>query len=863
MVGLVIVSHSRALGEALVGLVRQIATSNFKVAVAGGVGDARQEFGTDALDIMDAIQSVFSSDGVVILMDLGSAVLSAQMALELLPPEISQKVRLCPGPVVEGAIAAGVQIGLGSDLETICREAQAALLPKQEHLGDEETQPAPAQEAGPAGSEVGGQSVTLTLTNQHGLHARPAARFVQTVGAFKADVRVTNLTNGKGPVSARSLNAVVTLGAVDGHQIRIDASGPQAAQVLGELQRLVEENFGEPAAGGAAAAVPGARPAITKPGAAKPGTAGLKSAALGAVAPVAVEPGALPAVAVSEGVAVGPFYRYEPPVPPIPQERADNPAAELAQLQQAIEITRQAIDQRRRRLGKILSPEDAAIFVAHLLILQDPELLQQVQAGIETQRWNAAYAWNAVLSKMADEYRTLDDEYMRQRAADVEDVRNQVLFALAGKSTATITLDHPIILYAQDITPTETSQLDMARVLAIITAGGGPTSHSAILARSLGIPAIAGAGPALERVRADTIVAVDGFNGAVWIDPSVEVRQRMEARRMEWLEQRQRLLRASKALAITRDGKRIEVAANIGSVADARLAVENGAEGVGLLRTEFLFLTRETPPTEDEQYAVLREIGREMGGRPVLVRTLDAGGDKEVPYANLPPEANPFLGVRAIRLCLHQPELFMPQLRAILRVAAEFSYRMMFPMIATVDEVRQARRWMQQAHEQLQAEDTAHAWPIETGIMVEIPSAALSSRLLAKEVDFFSIGTNDLTQYTLAAERGNPLLSNLSDALHPAVLRLIGEVAEAAHAEGKWVGICGELGGDPLATPILLGLGIDELSMNSAGIPRVKAIMSQIDSGEARALAEKVLRLEDAPAVRQLAREFAGQLPKV
>jgi len=844
MVGLVIVSPSRALGEALVGLVRQIATSNFKVAVAGGVGDARQEFGTDALDIMDAIQSVFSPDGVLILMDLGSAVLSAQMALELLPPEISQKVRLCPGPVVEGAIAAGVQIGLGSDLDTICREARAALLPKQEHLGDEEAQPAAGQEVSLAGAEVGGQSITLMLTNQHGLHARPAARFVQTAGAFKADVRVTNLTNGKGPVSARSLNAVVTLGAVDGHQIRIDAHGPQAAQVLSELQKLVEENFGEPAAGAAPASVTGA---------AKPG----------AGVPSAVEPGALQAVAVSEGVAVGPFYRYEPPVPPIPQEQADNPAAELARLQQAIETTRQAIDQRRRRLGKILSPEDAAIFVAHLLILQDPELLQQVQAGIENQHWNAAYAWNTVLSGMAEAYRYLDDEYMRQRAADVEDVRNQVLFALAGKTTAAITLDHPIILYAQDITPTETSQLDMARVLAIITAGGGPTSHSAILARSLGIPAIAGAGPMMERVRADTPVAVDGFSGAVWVDPPAEVRQRLETRRLEWLEQRQRLLRASRALAITRDGKRIEVAANIGSVADARLAVENGAEGVGLLRTEFLFLTRETPPTEDEQYAVLREIGHAMGGRPVLARTLDAGGDKEVPYANLPPEANPFLGVRAIRLCLHQPDLFMPQLRAILRVAAEFPYRVMFPMIATVDEVRQARRWMQQAHEQLQAEDTSHAWPIETGIMVEIPSAALSSRMLAREVDFFSIGTNDLTQYTLAAERGNPLLSNLADALHPSVLRLVGEVADAAHAEGKWVGICGELGGDPLATSILLGLGIDELSMNSAGIPRVKAIMSQIDSGEARALAEKVLRLEDAPAVRQLAREFAGQLPKV
>jgi phosphoenolpyruvate-protein phosphotransferase len=284
--------------------------------------------------------------------------------------------------------------------------------------------------------------------------------------------------------------------------------------------------------------------------------------------------------------------------------------------------------------------------------------------------------------------------------------------------------------------------------------------------------------------------------------------------------------------------------------------VKNGAEGIGLLRTEFLFLTRETPPNETEQLNTLLEIGEALGDRPITVRTLDVGGDKEVPYIKLPAEANPFLGVRAIRMSLQNTDLFLQQLRAILRAALDRKFRIMFPMIANVSEVRAARQWLEKAHQQLADEKLPHAWPIETGIMVEIPSAALLSRTLAREVDFFSIGTNDLTQYTLAAERGNPLLADLADAFHPAVLRLIGEVAEAAHAEGKWVGVCGELGGDPLAAPVLIGLGVDELSLNAGGIPRTKAVIRNIEIPSARKLAQKILQTESAVEARKLAQEY-------
>ena len=828
MVGLVLVSHSRALANALTGLVRQVTSADVPVAVAAGIGEDRQEFGTDAVEIMDAIQSVYTEDGVLVIMDLGSAVLSAQMAVDLLPPEMKEKIRFCGAPMVEGAIAAAVQSGLNSDLDTVCREASSALAPKREQLGE-----APAEATSPQAVPLeASESIILTLTNLHGLHARPAAKFVQAAASFKADVTVTDLTNGKGPASARSLNSIATLGAVEYHQVRIDAGGPEAAKALEALKVLVVANFGE-------------------------APAGVPAAGKSAVAPPAPSGGNVRgAIPVSEGIAIGPLFRYQPPAPPIPQHPAEDPAREWARLEKAIEATRQAIRQRKRQLRGTISDADADIFEAHELILQDPDLLTQVRQRIETDRQNAAAALHATMSTMADGFRALEDSYLRARAADVEDVRDQVLFALAGRAGALVLPDVPVIFYAAELTPSETSQMDMKRVLGIVTAGGGPTSHSAILARALGIPAVAGAGALLERTPADTVVAVDGFSGALWIDPPAALRADLSARREAWLAERQELLRTSHGFAATRDNHRVEVAANIGDVAGARAAVENGADGVGLLRTEFLFLTRETPPTEEEQYAALRAINETMGDRPVIVRTLDVGGDKELPYIQLPEEPNPFLGVRALRLSLSRPDLFLPQLRAILRAADGFACRIMFPMVADAAEIRQAREWVEKAHAGLAAEGTPHAWPVELGIMVEIPSVALLSPVLAQEVDFFSIGTNDLTQYTLAAERGNPALSHLADALHPAVLKLIGEVAEASHRAGKWTGICGELGGDPEATPILVGLGVDELSLNPPGIPRIKAGIRTLTTTEARALAEKALQCRTSMEVRQLVRGF-------
>jgi phosphoenolpyruvate-protein phosphotransferase/dihydroxyacetone kinase phosphotransfer subunit len=830
MVGLVIVSHSRALADALVGLLRQVASVDLPIAIAAGVGEDRSEFGTDAVEITEAIQSVYSEAGVVVLMDLGSAILSANMALDLLPPEIAKKIRFCGAPLVEGAIAAAVQIGLNSDLETICREANAALAPKREQLGqenDESRAPLPVP-------DEAAESITLTLTNLHGLHARPAAKFVQTAARFMANVTISDLTNGKGPVSARSLNAIATLGAIENHQIRISASGEEAKLVLAALKVLIEDNFGEmPAA------------AVSK----EQSVEILKAISEG---------GALKTVPISDGFALAPLYKYQAQRPPIPTHPAESAEAEWTRLQAALENTRRGIAVLARRMKQSIGSNEAAIFDAHLLILQDPDLIQQARLGIDERHENAAFAWNTAITAAAERYRLLDDPYLQQRAADVEDVGTQVLFAMLNKRAHTpIVFDKPVILYAADLTPTETSQLDMQMVLGIITAGGGPTSHSAILSRALGIPAVAGVGTMLDRQPSGALTGINGFTGEVWLEPSPEVQAEIQERRAEWLASREKLLQASQQLGVTKDGQRVEVFANVGGLNDAHSAVQNGAEGVGLLRTEFLFLTRETAPSEEEQTLALREIFETMGTqRPVTTRTLDVGGDKELPYIQLPEEPNPFLGLRALRLSLARPDLFLTQIRAILCAADGFPCRIMFPMVADVEEIRKARGWVEKAHHELSEENRPHAWPIELGIMVEIPSAALLAPALANEVDFFSIGTNDLTQYTLAAERGNPALYHLADGLHPAVLRLIGEVVEAAHKAGKWTGICGELGGDPEATPILVGLGVDELSLNPAGIPRIKSILRDLTMESARTLAEQALCCQTSAEVRRLAREF-------
>jgi phosphocarrier protein FPr len=831
MVGMVVVSHSRALAESIVKLVSQVASPDTPITLAAGVGDDRQTFGTDATEIMEAIERVFSPDGVLILMDIGSAVLSAQMALDLMPPEISSKVLVCSAPLIEGAIAAAVQINLGSSLEAVANEARQAIMPKQSMIGDVSVVEEKIPDAGvPHAHEL---SEKVTLVNLHGLHARPAARFVQKASEFKSTITVKNLTNGKGPVSARSLNAIATLGAIENHLIEITANGDDAENAIRILKTMIEEGFGERLAENAD----------------KQKTQPVKD----------LDHSARKSIPISEGFAVGPLFIYEAPKPDIPQEPAEDTQKEWDKLRAAIESTRREIDTRIKKLKNSISQDDLDIFTAHQLILQDPEISNMAYKEIFSYHKNAAVAWDKAIQQMADNYRVLDDPYLQQRAADVVDVGNQVLhFILSDKAPQFIVLDQPVILFADDLTPSETSQLDLDRVLGIITSKGGPTSHSAILARGLGIPAVVDGSFTNKNPKQGDLVGVDGFAGKIYFKPDQTTKTEILGKRDAWIAGQKKLLQSSQDSAITQDGCRVEIFANIGNVNDARIAMQNGAEGVGLLRTEFMFLTRETAPDEEEQFTALSQIYAELGKfRPITVRTMDVGGDKQLPYIDLPEEDNPFLGMRALRLSLEKPELlFMPQLRAILRAANGYTCRIMFPMVAALEEIQSARKWVEKAHQDLSGEGVPHAWPAEVGIMVEIPSAALISDRLAKHVDFFSIGTNDLTQYSLAAERGNPSLSYLADGLHPAVLQLIGKVCRSAHAEGKWVGVCGELGGNPEAMPILIGLGVDELSMNAPSIPRAKNIVRALQKSVAVELANRAVTASTSEEVHNLVKEF-------
>jgi len=845
MIGLVIVSHSKALASSLVDLARQVASPNVPLAFSGGVGDDHQEFGTDTIDIMDAIQRVYGPDGVLVLMDLGSAVLSTEMALDLLPEDMRSKIMICPAPVVEGTISAAVQASLGSDLQTAFNEARQSLLPKLEHFGFVEEEKPASVPVIPVGIAEESQETILDICNTYGLHARPAAQFVKTASQFDAQIQVFNLTNGKGPVNAKSMNAVATLGAVQGNRIRVIASGVQAEQALRALQKLAEDNFGE-------STEPLSEKVSKQPPLSSPELSSSKKS---------LPSGAEQAIPIAEGIALAPVYHYHLPPLSIPEHSIDDPQVEWMGLQAAISKTKQIILDQRRQTTTRAGEAQAAIFDAHLLILEDPDMLEAVKNTIFIEKKNGAFAWNQQVQHVADQYAALEDPYMKQRSVDVIDVGNQALYALFGEDrTAAIQFSQPVVLVAEELTPAQTTQLDLKQVFGVITVVGGPTSHSAILARSLGIPAITGAPNSILQVAEGTLVGLDGFSGTYWMAPSPEVQNELESRRMEWIKKRESLLLASRQPAVTLDGHKVEVAANVGNLEDAQAALKNGADGIGLLRTEFLFLTRQTPPDEEEQYTALCDIGSTLNPYPVIVRTLDVGGDKPLPYIDLPPEANPFLGVRAIRLCLQKPDLFRTQLRAILRAALQANLRIMFPMIAGIEEVRQARQALLEAHQSLEKEGIPHRYPIETGIMVEIPSSALLAPSIAPEVDFFSIGTNDLTQYTLAAERGNPSLSYLADAMHPAVLNLIQKVAEAAHQHGKWVGVCGELAGDPVAAPILVGLGVDELSMNPGSVPRVKDLLRRVELKTAQEWAGRVLATESAAAARKIAQDYIKML---
>ncbi|MHA6795152.1 phosphoenolpyruvate--protein phosphotransferase [Pseudonocardia bannensis] len=832
-VGLVVVAHSRPLARAAVELAREMLHGGqVPIVVAAGLDE--DTFGTDAAAIADAVATADSGAGVVVLMDLGSAVLSAELACELLDDDARDRVLLCPAPLVEGLVVAAVAAAGGADRTEVAAEASAALAGKTAQLGGPPAATAAAPGPEPGGTEAaagaggavstgpaagtgnGAPTGSFTVGNPHGLHARPAARLVQEVRASGAQVRLRNRTTGSEWVPAASLSRVATLGAQCGHEVEIEVAGPGARDTLDRLLALAQRQFDE----GPAAAAPAQTPVPPR-------------------GPVAASP----------GTGIGPARPLRQEMPDVPAERTDDPAGAWRDLTAALAAVREEIERVRARTAQEVGTAEAAIFDAHLLLLDDTGLLDEVRSRVDGGE-AAAPAWAGGVRRVAGEFAALPDAYQQARAADVLAVGDQVLRALQGPDDRGWPRPSGVLV-AGDLTPAEATELDPADVSGVVLAYSSPTAHSVILLRARGIPAVVGAGAAVLDVADGTPIALDGGTGELIVDPPDAVLRDFEARAGAFAAREQHVRARAAAPATTRDGTRVLVGANVGSLPDAVAAAGFGADLAGLVRTEFLFLGREHPPDVEEQEAAYRAIADAFGGRRITLRALDVGGDKPLAYLPVPAEANPFLGLRGIRLGLARPALLADQLLAAVRVAHDAPVSLMFPMVSTLDELLAARRMLDDA---IAREGRGRPDGLQVGIMVEVPATALKTPVLTPHVDFLSIGTNDLTQYALAAERGNDAVAGLADALDPGVLALVDAVCRGAGPD-TLVAVCGELAADEQAVAVLLGLGVRELSVAPPAVPRIKEAVRELDMDRARSLAGAALGLGTPAAVRELVGE--------
>ena len=662
-------------------------------------------------------------------------------------------------------------------------------------------------EAEPTAAErlADAKHVEVLLAASAGLHARPATFFVDVANQFESEIFVR--ANGK-LANGKAMASLLKLGAEGGTQLQILAHGPDADAALAALKEAVAGGLGDEEEE--------------------------QSAVEEAVWTPVSKLHWIGGVSASPGLAIGPLHLFKSSRLVV-EDKPGDVETEKQKLKHALEVGREQLAQIHDAVKSRSGRNEAAIFRAHQAFLTDVDLFSEVYELIEAKH-SAAWAWQKVINQRVAEVEKVANERLAGRAADLHDVGQRVLRVLTGTQQGEVQLpDEPVILVAEDLTPSDSARLDPKRILGLCTASGGATSHTAIIARSLDLPAIVGAGAAvLEQPDGQTCI-LDGTTGRLYLAPTEADSKSAEEFRVDLQRRRDVEFETRYQPAIMTDGHRVEIVANIGKANEAARAVEAGAEGVGLLRTEFLFLERETAPTEDEQLVAYSTMTKALNGLPLIIRTLDIGGDKVVPYLTFPHEDNPFLGVRGVRLCLRHPELFIPQLRAIYRASTTGPVKIMFPMIASLEELREAKKFAEEVRAELNVP------PVEIGIMIEVPSAALMAAEFAQEVDFFSIGTNDLTQYVLAMDRMHPALARDVDGLHPVVLRLIDRVVRDATAAGKWVGVCGGVAGEPRGAMILAGLGVAELSMSVPSIASIKAQLRDLSLAKVQAYARKAL----------------------
>ncbi|MDU7284342.1 MAG: dihydroxyacetone kinase phosphoryl donor subunit DhaM [Escherichia coli] len=760
MVAIVIVSHSLRLAQGVEELALQMSGGDVPLAIAAGIDDPQNPIGTDAIAIMSAIESVWSPDGVLVLMDMGSALLSTEMALELLSEEQRSAIYLLAAPVVKGAMSAVTSAAAGLSVTEIIAEVDLALCAKQQQLTPSST----AGEVIPVISPVNHcdewQTFCWTIRNPHGIHARPAASILKVSAQYSANIIVIK---GDKRASTRSLNELAMLGVRCGDEIIFQAEGTDASDALKAIETLAKNHFGE------AHLLASSEIPLTE-------------------TPVVSAPvdGAISGLSVQNGIAIGPVKWFTCERPEITQRTVDSPQEELSRIESAIDIVVCEL------ADKAAGPE-GDIFAAHKMMLEDPEINRQLQQRLAKGK-QAEFAWLEVMQALAEQYCQAETLYLREREADIRDLTRQVLNQLCGVSEQHFITTAPCILLANDLLPSQITSLNKAHILGICLHNGGTTSHTAILARAMGIPAIVKAAITPQNVRDNDTVILDGETGRLWLQPDEVTRLDLLQRAEAWRQQRDRQLADAMLPAVTQGGRKISVLANIGDLQDIEAALS---------------------------FRVYCSVAQAFGDKPVTIRTLDIGGDKPLPSYPLPAEDNPFLGLRGIRLCLAHPQIFIPQLRALLRAGKEYpTLQIMLPMVSTLEEVNAVKTLIQTQAKLLGL--TAENLPA-LGIMIEVPAAVMIAEKLASEVDFFSIGTNDLTQYIMAADRGNSTVAKLVDYCNDAVINAIAMVCQAGRNNEIPVSMCGEMAGDTQQTARLLTMGIDKLSASPSRLPALKA----------------------------------------
>lgn len=793
MVGIVFVSHSKLLAEGVKELAEQMTQGKVALEAAGGIDDEENPIGTDAMRVMAAIENVYNDNDVLVMMDMGSALMSAEMAIQFLPENIQSHVYLSAAPLVEGGIAAAVQAMIGASINEVIAEASSAIKSKQKQLNLDDEKP---QENNQPSNIKEFIDFEITVPNKFGLHSRPASKLIELTQGLSVDVQVS--INSSQWYNAKSLNNLSLLGAKQNDTLFFKASGQDSLILKEKIIEFADNNFGD-------------NDIETESKKSKD-----------------INKDGIWGIPSSNGIAIGKATLLEKKEFVISNEKISNTTEEIKHFKNALQLAKNEIADNKQKSANLLSKTEMEIFNAHIHFLEDFELIEQVENNILTQSYSAAKAWFSVTTDIANRYAYSNNSYTRQRVSDVMDIQELVLKHLGLEAETNYNFTEPVILLSKNLQPSQTLKLDTNYVKGFATETGNENAHTSILARSLGIPAITGLANQFNKIPLEQQIIINGKSGEILIDSNSKKWENALAdkRNLEnkALKQREFAQRNVKTI----DGIEIKINANISGITDAKLAQENGADGVGLFRTELYFMNQTTLPTEDEQFDLYSRICQILKGKTIVIRSLDIGGDKPISYLPIQKEENPFLGLRGIRFLLANKSIFKTQIKAILRVSNNNNVQMMFPMISKIDEWHQAKELVEICKKELKNDGIAFNEQMPCGIMVEVPAVVMCIDKFAQEVDFFSIGTNDLSQYLMAADRGNSVVNKLITTEEEAVLKAIETVVYSANKFNIPISICGELGANKNVIPNLLKYGIRSLSMNALQIPQIKEEITQM-----------------------------------